>query len=249
LERIFKIRGDNMPNYITDEKQAHIIDTEKVQQWKIRVFGLGSIGSIFVKQAALVGFKDIIGYDFDEVELANLASQEYRKCHIGMKKTDAVKAMMKEDYDFDVGVVDGEITEETPIIPDENTIYFCAFDSLEARKIVWDKIKNFPVVWCESRIGRTSQRYYFIDLRNRNEEQIAEYEKSLDPTGPRTELKCGEKGTYPSNAELVAKMLRQMVNIVEGKPLATLFIGDWGNPPAIFIAPKEEVPAEVIYEE
>ncbi len=228
---------------ITTAKQANLISDEKVRGWKVKVYGLGSIGSILVKQLALVGFKDITGYDFDTVDDDNIGSQEFRVGHVGLKKTEAIQKLMKEDYGFDMRVVEGKIDANTPVMPEDKTIYFCAFDSLEARKILWDKLKTFPVIWGESRIGMTSQRYYFVDLKNRNEEWIAEYDASLDPSGPRTELKCGEKGCYPSNAELVGKLVRQFVNIAEEKDVTTLYVGDWGTFNGINRTPEREVPA------
>lgn len=233
---------------ITDAKQANLIDSSKVSGWKVKVFGLGSIGSNMVKQLALVGFKQIQGYDFDTVDPDNMGSQEFTKEHVGMKKTEAARKLMKDWYDFDIEVFDGKITAETEIYPEANTIYFCGFDSLEARKLLWDKISPYPVIWAESRIGLTSQRYYIMDLRKRDTAAMVEYEKTLDPAGPRTELKCGEKGCYPSNAELVSKIVRQFVNIAEEKPFATMMISDWGNPTSVFIAPPQEVPAEVDYD-
>jgi molybdopterin/thiamine biosynthesis adenylyltransferase len=230
---------------ITNEKQANFINAEKLSKWKIKIFGLGSIGGEMVKQLALVGFQDITGYDFDTVDPDNIGSQVFVNEHIGMLKTEAIQKLMKDWYDFDVSVIDEKITEETEILPEENTIYFCGFDSLEARKILWDKLKNFPVMWSESRIGRTSQRFYIIDLKNRDEDWITNYEKTLDLNGPRTELQCGDKGCFPSNAELVSKIIRQFVNIAEKKPFATHMISDWGTPPAIFIAPTEDVPEEI----
>jgi len=233
---------------ITDEKQAAFIDSEKLSEWKVKVFGIGSIGSLLIQQLALVGFKDITGYDFDTVDDDNIGSQGFRKEHIGMKKTEAIQKMMKDDYDYDVVVEDGKITQETDLFPEDKTIYFCGFDSLEARKILWDKLKNFPVFWGESRIGRTSQRFYFVDLKDRDEKWIKAYEKTLDPNGPRTELLCGEKGCYPSNAELVGKITRQLVNKTEGKPFASQYIGDWGMVPSIFVMPEQEVPREIVYD-
>ncbi len=232
---------------ITQEKQENFISSENLSQWKIKVFGLGSIGGELVKQLALVGFKDLTGYDFDTVDHDNIGSQVFVKEHINMLKTEALTKLMKDWYDFDIATVNDKITEETEILPEEKTIYFCGFDSLEARKILWDKLKNFPVLWCESRIGRSSQRFYFVDLIKRDNEWITNYEKSLDPKGPRTELQCGDKGCFPSNAELVGKIVKQMVNIAEGKEVATQFVGDWGMPPAIFISPKQEVPKEMDY--
>ena len=240
-----------MTNAITNVKQANIINSKLVDNWRLKIFGVGSIGSILAKQAALTGFNDITVYDMDIVESENLGSQEFTLQHIGMKKTEALKKLLKDNYNYDIVATDGEITKETVILPEERTIYFCAFDSLEARNILWKKLKDFPIVWGESRIGRTAQRYYFVDLRKRGEiceEWIKEYEKTLDPKGPRTELKCGEKGCYPSNAELVGKIMRQLVNIAENKDLATQYIGDWGMPHAVFVAPEQEVPLEIKYD-
>ena len=233
---------------ITDAKQANLINAESLNKWKVKVFGIGSIGSNLIKQLALVGFKDITAYDYDTVDEDNIGSQEFDARHIGMKKTEAIQSLMKQGYGFDVAVSDGKITKDTQILPDENTVYFCSFDSLEARQMLWDKLKGFPVFWGESRIGLTSQRFYFVDLKNGDDEWVKKYEATLDPNGPRTELKCGEKGCYPSNVELVGKIVRQIVNIAEGKDLATMFVGDWGMPSAIFIMPEQEVPKEIIYD-
>jgi len=233
---------------LTTIKQYNLIDDEAVKQWKIKIFGLGSIGSVMTVQLAKLGFVDIEGYDFDTVDEDNIGSQEFNKHHIDMKKTEAMQEMMSDYYDFHVTVVDGKITKDTIIEPEDNTIYFCAFDSLEARNMLWDKIKGFPVVWGETRIGRTSQQYYFVDLRNRDEKWIAQYEQKLDPNGPRIELKCGEKGCYSSNAELVAKVCKQIVNIAEGKPHTQMYIGDWGDSTsAIVREPKKELAIKADY--
>jgi len=226
---------------LTNIKQYNFINPEKVTNWKLKVFGIGSIGSVLIDQAAKVGFRDITGYDFDTVDEDNIGSQNFSIGHIGLKKTEAIQKLMKDNYNFDTTVVEGKIEEDTEILPEANTIYFCAFDSLEARKMLWNKLKGFPVVWGEARIGRDCQQYRFVDLRISDPEWVVEYEKSLDPNGPRSELKCGEKGCYPSNAELTGKIVRQLVNIAEDKPLTTLYIGSWGKDNAIYRQPEEEV--------
>jgi len=226
---------------LTNIKHYNFINPEKVAGLKLKIFGLGAIGSILVDQAAKTGFTDIVGYDFDKVDKDNIGSQNFFNKHIGMKKTEAMQTLMKDNYDFDMTIVEGKIDKKTEIMPESDTIYFCAFDSLEARKMLWDKLKGFPIIWGESRIGRDCQQYRFVDLRNKDEEWIKEYETSLDPDGPRSELKCGEKGTFASNAELCGKVVRQFVNLAEEKPLTTLYIGSWGKDNAIYRQPKEEV--------
>ena len=234
---IYKMSG------ITNIKQYNFINPDKVDEWKLKIFGAGSIGSVLAVQAAKVGFKNIEVFDYDTVDEDNIGSQEFSIKHIGMKKTEAIQLLLQENYGVEISVIDGKIDENTEVTPENNTIYFCAFDSLEARKMLWDKMKAFPIVWGEARIGRDRQRYYFVDLRETNEKWLAEYEKLLDPNGPRTELSCGEKGTYPSNAEIVGKITRQLVNIAEGNPLTTMYIGRWGCGNAIYREPKVEVAA------
>lgn len=214
---------------ITDVKQSAFINSEALSNWKVKVFGVGSIGSNLIKQLALTGFKDITAYDFDTVDEDNLGSQEFNKNHIGMPKTEAIKKLMDEAYDFEVKTVDGKLTEESEIIPEDRTIYFCGFDSIPARKLLWDKLKKFPIVWMETRIGREHQRFYIVDLRKQDDNWLQEYEATLAPDQPMSELSCGEKGCYSSNSELVGKVVRQMVNIAEGKPFTNLYIGAWGQ--------------------
>jgi len=226
---------------LTTIKQYNFIKPDKVASWKIKIFGAGSIGSILADQAAKTGFKDITVYDFDTVDDDNMGSQNFNITHIGLKKTEALQKLMKDYYNFDLNVVEGKIDEKTEILPELNTIYFCGFDSLEARKLLWDKLKGFPIVWGEARIGRDNQRFYFVDLRTRDEVWIKEYEKSLDFNGPRTELKCGEKGCFSNNAEIVGKIVRQLVNIAEDKPITTLYIGKWGEPECICKKPLQEL--------
>jgi len=222
------------------DKQHEFIDTTKLSVWTIKVFGIGSVGGELIKQLALTGFSNIKGYDYDVVERDNIGSQVFTRNEIGMKKTSAIQKIMKDWYDFDVMVFDGKITEKTEINPEPNAIFFCAFDSLEARKLLWDKLKQFPIIWGESRIGRTSQRYYFLNLISKDT-SIKNYEDSLDPHGPRVELLCGEKGCFSSNAELVSKIVKNMVRIAEGKPFVTQYIGDWGMRPSIFVMSQEEI--------
>lgn len=236
---------------VSDAKQSNLISSDAIKKYKIKIFGLGSIGSILTKQLVLTGFTDITGYDFDTVDADNIGSQEFKAKHIGSLKTDALKAMIKEDYDVDISVINGKLDEKSLILPEDNTIYFCAFDSIPARKLLWDKLSKFPIIWGETRIGRTAQRYYFVDLRKTDDESIKwkeEYSAALSPDQPMTTLKCGEKGCYASNAELVSKVVRQIVNIAENKDLTTLFVGEWGEHDGIYRKPVQEVVKEIIYD-
>lgn len=211
-------------------KQSALIDAEKMKNWTIHIFGLGSIGSHLGKALAKTGFENIVGYDMDIVEEDNIPAQAFGLKHIDMKKTDAFVQLLEEETGIVPIVHEGEVTKDTEIPYEPNTIYFCAFDSIPARKLVWDKLKGFPVVWGETRIGRFDERYYFVVPDTTPNDWKDEYEKTLDPTLPMSELKCGEKCSYGPNTDLVSRVLRQMLNIVEGKLLTYFFIGNWETP-------------------
>ena len=73
---------------------------EKLKKTKICILGLGGLGS----NVAILLAKAGIGYlklvDFDIVEASNLNRQQYRISHIGMKKTEAIKTIIKEINPF-----------------------------------------------------------------------------------------------------------------------------------------------------
>jgi len=210
-------------------KQALLINETQLRQWTVHIFGLGSIGSHLGRALAKSGFVNIVGYDFDIVEEDNIPAQAYSLKHIDMKKTEAFKQILEEECGVTPVVVDGKIDEGTNINIEQNAIYFCAFDSIPARKLVWDKVKGYNVPYGESRIGRFDYRYYFVTEKT-GDKWKEEYEGLLDLSQPISDLMCGEKCSFGPNTDLVSRILRQILNILEGKELTYLFISNWQTP-------------------
>lgn len=62
-------------------------DQEKIENATIGVFGVGAIGNEFVHNAALLGFKKMVLFDLDKIELSNLSRTAlFRKEDEGRKK-------------------------------------------------------------------------------------------------------------------------------------------------------------------
>ena len=216
-------------------KQALLIDDAKVKKYTIHIFGLGSIGSHLGRALCKTGFVNIVGYDFDSVDNDNISAQAYSPKHEGLKKTEAFKQMLIEETGVEPIVYDGKVDEKTEIKIEANSIYFVAFDSIPARKLVWDKVKNFPVPYGETRIGMFDYRFYFVVPGKTPMDWKFGYEKLLDPNQPMTELKCGEKCSFGPNTCLVSLVLRQMLNIIEEKDIIYSYIGNWLTPDNIVI--------------
>ena len=207
-------------------RQAKLIDTNKINNYTIKVFGVGSVGSHTALTLAKIGFKNIEVYDRDIVSEENISAQAYMIKHIGMTKVEAISNLIFEYAGITPIQFFGSITPETDIEILPNTIYMCLFDSIEARKMVFDKLKGYPVLFIDSRIGGFNMRYYFI--RCDNSIEVEEYEKTLlvgKDIGGIAQLECGEKACAVVNNQISAKIVANLVNYISNKSYYKSFIG------------------------
>lgn len=208
-------------------KQAKLISIDKLKLWNIEIYGAGSVGSNIIYQLAKTGFTKLKTIDFDTVEETNIPAQAFGNQEINCTKIEAIQSIIKRDIGITIEIENNKINTESVLYPpQDNTIIICSFDSLEARKILWDKIKKFQTIWIDARIGRFDQKYFIVNLYDRNEKIIKEYEESLNPKGPRSNLECGEKCSYPSNILLTAQIICQILNIIENRPYINLYVGN-----------------------
>jgi len=202
-----------MSNELNLSRQSKLIPADKLEKWNVHIFGVGSIGSHLTKVLAKSGFKDITVYDMDEVGKENISAQAFDFSHVGMQKVEAMKQIIKQSTGIDIITHDGEITEETPLSAEPNTIYVCVFDSLEARKIVFNKLKDMPIIFVDGRIGGYNLKHFLVDCSNPDE--VATYEKTLNPEA-RSDLVCGEKACCPINTEISGKMAMNIIKYIAG---------------------------------
>ncbi|MDX1279242.1 ThiF family adenylyltransferase [Oceanihabitans sediminis] len=212
-----------MADELNLSRQAILVPKDNIDQWNIEVFGVGSVGSHVVKCLAKTGFENIKVYDMDIVESENIAAQAFDFKHIKMNKVDAMKDIVKESTGIEIETEHGTITEETEITPEPNTIYCCFFDSLEARKLVFNKLKDFPVVFVDARIGKYNLRHYLVELEEATYKES--YEKTLETT-TLSELACGEKACAPINLQLAGLIVMNIVNFIKGTDYSRTYIAN-----------------------
>jgi molybdopterin/thiamine biosynthesis adenylyltransferase len=232
-------------SHLNLSRQALLVPYKDINQYTVKVFGVGSVGSHLIKILAKTGFKNIEAYDMDKVEEENISAQAFDFRHIGMNKVDAIKEICKESAGVDITAIHGEISGETQINAEPNTVYCCVFDSFEARKLLFDKLKSFPVIFIDGRIGQFNLRHYLINCAIK--EEVARYEATLQKSP--SELKCGEKACAPINVELAGKMVMNIVNFAKGKDYVKTFIGNAEAPANDVVAPvireKQEEAVEI----
>ena len=112
---------------------------EKVQEKRLTLAGLGGIGSWAALLLSRLRPDEIIIYDDDMVEEANMSGQLYCGSDIGKSKVKAMTNMMhnySNFYRISAFIERFEVTSEA------TDIMICGFDNMEAREVFYMKWSN-----------------------------------------------------------------------------------------------------------
>ena len=131
---------------------------EKLKKAKVCILGLGGLGSNVAVLLARSGIGYLKLVDFDIVEASNLNRQQYRISHIGLKKTEAMKTIIKEINPFvEVETLDIKVDRKNiySIIGDIEIVVE-AFDSAQTKAMTIQELlinKNKIVVSASGMAG------------------------------------------------------------------------------------------------
>ena len=116
--------------------------SEKLKKAKVCILGLGGLGSNVAVLLARAGIAYLKLVDFDIVEASNLNRQQYRITHIGMKKTEAIKTIIKEINPFvEIEVLNKKIDRENILsIVGDVEIVVEAFDVAETKAMAIEEL-------------------------------------------------------------------------------------------------------------
>ena len=132
--------------------------SEKLKKAKVCILGLGGLGSNVATLLARLGIGYLKLVDFDIVEASNLNRQQYRISHIGMKKTEAIKTIIKEINPFvEVETLDIKVDRENiySIVRDIKIVVE-AFDRAETKAMTLEELltnKNKIVISASGMAG------------------------------------------------------------------------------------------------
>jgi tRNA A37 threonylcarbamoyladenosine dehydratase len=184
-----------------EQEQEMIFDSQynvynpKEQKLKMVVIGCGSTGSFTILTLAKLGFKNIIGIDDDKVENTNLPHQFYRFSDVGKFKITSLKEIVKDFTGLEITAINKRIDNDNTLMDNANidldTIVIFCLDTIEARKNIYNQIKDMPIKIIDTRMGIDGYQIYVIDLQSESEKK--EYEKLLSQE--ETPTTCGSKGT------------------------------------------------------
>lgn len=173
------------------------------QKFRIVVLGAGSLGSFITLNLAKLGFSDIVVYDYDKVEKHNIPNQFYRVEDIGEYKVDALKDMIKSFADIEIQTYAVMVEEKTIINHTLNTIYLLTFDTLEQRKMFFNKVKDLGSgIVIDVRVGGEQLDIQVVDLFEIDEVEV--WKKSFDITP--NDLPCGNRSIIYTNLSVASEV-------------------------------------------
>ena len=116
--------------------------SEKLKKVKVCILGLGGLGSNVAVLLARSGIGYLKLVDFDIVEASNLNRQQYRISHIGIKKTEAMKNIIREINPFvEVEILDIKVDRENIYsIVGDIEIVVEAFDRAETKAMLMEEV-------------------------------------------------------------------------------------------------------------
>lgn len=212
-------------------RQNRIFNPEE-QDTEIIIIGAGSTGSFTALNLAKMGMNKIKVIDFDIVEEHNIPNQFFRISDIGKPKVEALQEIIKDFTDTDIEIENIEINEDYDFDLGLNTLIILAVDNMEIRKLIYEKIKDFPIKLIDTRFGGEGFSIHSVDLMN--DEEKEKFEKSLNLTAKETS--CGEKSiiyTILSLASEVCNIVKKLdknedyPKILKRELKTYKFIGKW----------------------
>ncbi len=165
-------------------RQQDIVPAERLAACKASVIGVGAIGRQVALQLVAMGIPWLQMVDFDVVETSNLASQGYLENDLGKPKVEATAGLCRQ------------INSSAKILPiperfrrsmDAGNVVFCAVDSIDTRRLIWDTVKDRVNCFCDGRMTAETLRILTAcDAESRNRYPTTLFRTDEAFTGPCT---------------------------------------------------------------
>ena len=152
---------------------------EKIKTMNVILAGLGGIGSYIGFLLSRLHINQLLLYDSDIVEAANISGQMYPTSSIGNYKTTALSNLVREFSEFyKYSTFSQRYTENSMSKP----IMICGFDNMEARKVFFSKwlkhVRNSShpeeCLFIDGRLA--AEEFQILSIQGNDERAIKEYQ-------------------------------------------------------------------------
>jgi len=192
-------------------RSVDIFNPEKSRP--VSIIGCGSIGSFAALTLAKMGVQSFHLFDADTVGEENIGCQNFGWEHLGKLKVEAVR---------DILVANSPVKPESVYLHPEfvtfdtklpKIITIVGVDSMTARHIIWEKLKNKVPLIVDGRIGGQIVRVFNVLP---TEEYSTYYEKYLVPEEQALELPCTQRNVaYVANIvqAIIGRAVRNFIEV------------------------------------
>ena len=131
-------------------RQQDIVPPDRLAEYRATVVGVGAIGRQVALQLAAMGISRLQLVDFDAVEISNLASQGYLQDDLGRPKVEATAALCRQvNSDLEIH----EINDRFRRGMETGNVLFCAVDSIETRRLIWNATRDKVDIFIDGRMA------------------------------------------------------------------------------------------------
>lgn len=221
-------KGHRQPTIPENSGSLHVDETtsrfsgaiwyENIQKKTITIAGVGGIGSYVTFLLGRMKPNQIIIYDPDVVEAANLSGQLYCSNDIGSHKVDSITSTIgKYSNYYQVVCFPERFTSES----EATNIMICGFDNMEARRLFFEKWTSRVLMLPESEKekclfidGRlAAEEFQVFAIQGNDERAMKEYEsKWLFSDSEADETICSYKQTTFMANMIASVMVNLFVN-------------------------------------
>lgn len=181
----------------------------------VTIIGCGAIGSFLGLQLAKMGVTNLTLFDHDSIEIENMSNQFFTHHAIGSNKALALKDLILAFTGGPVTAIPRKFGEQIPDAMNAQGIVVVAVDSMEARRMVYESIKekNFQVDYIvDPRMSAEFFTMYVINPHKTKDQET--YEKTLFSDSEGVQERCTAKSTvYTASlgAGLVTKAVKNIL--------------------------------------
>jgi len=160
-----------------DLRQRDLVPPEKLACCTALVVGVGAIGRQVALQLAAMGILNLTLVDFDRVDVVNLAPQGFAPEDLGNPKVEATAQWCRRlNPDLIVQTIPERFRRSSPktlacfnASPVRHLAVFSCVDSITARGIVWEAVKDFAAFFADARMSAEVVRVMASDRPARDE--------------------------------------------------------------------------------
>ena len=183
-------------------RQRDIVPPERLGQCQATVVGVGAIGRQVALQLAAMGIPWLQLIDHDVVEAVNLAPQGFLEDDLGRPKVEAVADSCQQiNHMLEVH----EHRERYRRKMDIGNVVFCCVDTIDARRLIWNAVKDQVSVFADGRMSAEVVRV----LTATDDSSRAHYPTTLFAAGEAHAGACTAKSTIFTANIAAGLMLEQ----------------------------------------